>query len=91
MLDLYFSKQYQHHWPEIVRLAHIDDAASRKRLRAYALEACRISSQSFGLFRHVAEDCVIEEGGKAIHLKAGEEIFVNLVFSPSLSLIIGWR
>ena len=79
MLDLYLSKKYCHHWPEIVRLANLDDAASRKKLRAYALEACRISTQSFGLFRRVGEDCVIEEAGKKYNLKKDDEIFVNLV------------
>ena len=79
MLDLYLSDKYKHHWPEIVRLAHLDDAESRKKLRAYALEACRISTQAYGLFRNVAEDCVVEEAGKEYHLKGGESIFVNLV------------
>lgn len=79
MLDLYLSEKYRHHWPEIVRLAHLDDAASRKKLRAYALEACRISTQSFSLFRRVAEPYVVEEAGKKVNLKTGDEIFVNLV------------
>jgi len=78
-LDFYLSGNYHHHWPEIVRLAHLDDATSRKKLRAYALEATRISTQSFGLFREVAADCVVEEGGKQYNLKPGDEIFVNLV------------
>src|SRR5436190_16976806 len=83
MLDLYLSGKYAKHWPEIVRLARLDDAASRKKLRAYALEACRLSTQSYGLFRRVAKNCVVEEGGKQYSLKTGEEIFVNLVLSPT--------
>jgi|SRR5579871_2863493 len=79
MLDLYLSDKYKHHWDEIVRLAHIDDEASRKLLRAYALEGVRLSTQSFGLFRHVAEDITIEENGKEHKLKPGDEVFVNLV------------
>lgn len=82
MLDLYLSDKYKKHWPEIVRLAQLDDAASRKKLRAYALEACRLSTQSYGLFRRVAEYCVVEEGGKQYNLKPGDEIFVNLVLPP---------
>lgn len=82
MIDLYLSEKYHHHWPEIVRLAHLsDEKESRKRLRPYALEACRISTQSFGLFRRVAEPCVVEEAGKKTNLKPGDEIFVNLVHS----------
>jgi hypothetical protein len=82
---LYLSEKYRRHWPEIVRLSHLNDAASVKKLRAYALEASRISTQSYGLFRKVAEDAVIEEGGKTYHLKAGEEIFVNLVPTTQLA------
>jgi linoleate 8R-lipoxygenase / 9,12-octadecadienoate 8-hydroperoxide 8R-isomerase len=82
MLDLYLSDRYKKHWPEIVRLAQLDDEASRKKLRAYALEACRLFTQSYGLFRRVAEDCVVEEGGTKYSLKTGDEIFVNLVLSP---------
>lgn len=80
MLDVYLSDKYSHHWSEIVRLAHIDDEPSRKKLRAYALEGVRLSTQSFGLFRDVAENCTVEEGGKSFNLKPGDEIFVNLVF-----------
>ena len=63
-----------------MNLAKIDDAKSRKKLGGYAREACRLSTQSFGLFRRVAENCVIEEGGKSYNLETGQEIFVNLVF-----------
>ena len=79
MLDVYFSEKYRRHWPDIVKLAQNDDAASRKKLRAYALEACRLSTQSFGLFRRVAEPTVVEEAGKKYNLKTNDEIFVNLV------------
>jgi len=81
MLDLYFSDKYHHHWADIVKLAQQDDAASRKKLRAYAMEACRLSTQSFGLFRRVAEPTVVEEAGKKYNLKTDDEVFVNLVFS----------
>jgi hypothetical protein len=79
MLDLFMSGPYKEHWPEIVDLAHRDDEQAHKRLRAYALEACRLSTQSYGLFRKVAEDTVIQEKGKTYNLKKGQEIFVNLV------------
>ena len=89
MLDLYFSDKYYHHWPDIVKLAQQDDAASRKKLRAYAMEACRLSTQSFGLFRRVAEPTVVEEAGKKYNLKTNDEIFVNLVFSSISKLMSG--
>lgn len=81
MLDVYLQPQYAHHWPEIVRLAKLDDADSRKKLRGYAMEACRISSQSFGLFRKVAEDVTLDENGTTYNLKVGDEVFANLVSS----------
>jgi len=84
MLDVYLSKEYSHHWEEIVRLAHLDDPHSRKLLRAYALEGCRLSTQAFGLFRNVAETVTIAENGKSTSLKVGDEIFVNLVLSSSV-------
>jgi len=79
MLDVYMSEKYAHHWPEILRLAKLDDKESREKLRRYAMEACRLSTQSFGLFRTVAKDTTIDEAGTTYNLKAGEEIFVNLV------------
>jgi hypothetical protein len=92
MLDIYLSDKYKKHWPEIVRLAQVDDAASRKKLRAYGLEACRLSPQPYGLFRHVAEDCVVEEGGQKYNLKTGDEIFVNFVlFISSMYTVNNYR
>ena len=91
MLDVYLSEKYKHHWPEIVRLANLDDAPSRKKLRGYALEACRISTQSFGLFRRVAEPTVVEEAGVKFNLKPGDEVFVDLVFAIFAILIVDRR
>ena len=92
MLDIYLSDKYHHHWPEIVRLAQLDDAASRKKLRAYALEACLLATQAFGLYRRVAEATVVEEAGKTFKLQKDDEIFVNLVAPSSHTMlrVIGW-
>jgi hypothetical protein len=81
MLDVYMSERYSHHWPEIVRLAKLDDKDSKMKLRKYAMEGCRLSTQSFGLFRSVAQGISIEEGGGSTtyNLKPGDEVFVNLV------------
>lgn len=76
MLDLYMSEKYSHHWPEIVRLAKVDD---KERLRRYAMEGCRLSTQNFGLSRSVAQDISIEERDITYNLKAGDKVFVNLV------------
>jgi hypothetical protein len=91
MLDLLLSKDYNQHWPRIVELANIDDAPSRQLLRKYAMEACRLSTQSFGLFREVAEKVTVEEAGVKHDLNPGDEVFVNLVRSSNSPLTIGGR
>lgn len=90
MLDVYFSEKYHHHWADIVKLAQQDDAGCRKKLRAYALEACRLSTQSYGLFRRVAEPTVVEEAGKKYNLKTNDQVFVNLVLYPYFVAYVGW-
>jgi hypothetical protein len=79
MLDLYMSEGYSHHWSEIVRLAKLDDKESRLKLRKYAMEGCRLAPQAYGLFRNVAQDICIKEGGKTYDLRSGDKVFVNLV------------
>ena len=91
MLDIYLQPEYSHHWPEIVRLAKLDDTDSRKKLRGYAMEACRLSSQSFGLFRRVAEDVTLEENGTTYNLKTGDEVFANLVISRVSYSNVRWE
>jgi hypothetical protein len=91
MLDLLLSKDYIQHWPKIVELANRDDEPSRKLLRKYAMEACRLSTQSFGLFRDVAEKVTVEEAGVTHDLNPGDEVFVNLVRPSKSSLTVGWR
>jgi hypothetical protein len=93
LLDLYLSEKYKKHWPEICRLAQQDDDASKKTLRKYVMEGDRISTQSFGLFRRVAEATVVKEAGATYNLKPNDEIFVNLViplYCLPTQLILGW-
>jgi hypothetical protein len=73
------SKEYSHHWPEIVKLAKLDDKESRMKLRRYSMEGCRLSTQTSGIPRSVAQDISIEEGGRTYNLKPGDKVFVNLV------------
>jgi hypothetical protein len=79
MLDLFLSDKYKADWDNIVKLAQKDDADSRAKLRKYAMEGCRIATQSFGLFRDVAKATSVTEAGKTTNLQPGQEIFVNLV------------
>jgi hypothetical protein len=82
MLDIYMSDAYKQDWEKIVELAKLDDKESRMKLRKYAMEGCRLATNSFGLFREAAQEISIEEGGKTYNLKPGDQIFVNLVCYP---------
>lgn len=84
MLDVFLQPEYSHHWADIVNIAKLPEKEARTKLRPYVLEACRLSSQSFGLFRRVQEACTIDEGGVTHHLNPGDEVFANLVLpSPT--------
>jgi hypothetical protein len=79
MLDVYLSEKYTHHWPEIVKLAKLGNAESIRKLRKYAMEGCRISTQSLGLSRSVVKDISVKEGSTSHNLKSGDKVFLDLV------------
>jgi hypothetical protein len=76
MLDVYLSEKHSHHWPEIIQLAR---AGNQEKLRKYAMEGCRLSTQSFGLSRSVVRDISIKEGNTTSNLKPGDQVFLDLV------------
>jgi len=43
------------------------------------MEGCRLSTIAPQLNRVVAKDAVVDDGGKQVHCKAGDIIFLNLV------------
>ena len=51
------------------------------------MEGCRLSTIAPQLNRVVANDSVINDGGKQVHCKAGDIVFLNLV-RPSLNALI---
>jgi linoleate 10R-lipoxygenase len=79
LLDLYLSDEYQQDWNEIVRLAKIDDQASREKLTRYTMEGVRLSTVAPQLNRNVARDAVVDNGGEQVHCKEGDIIFLDLV------------
>jgi linoleate 10R-lipoxygenase len=79
MLDVYLSDKYRHHWPEIVKLAKLGNGLSIQKLRKYAMEGCRLSTQSLGLSRSVVKDISIKEGNTTHNLKQGDKVFIDLV------------
>ena len=45
----------------------------------YVMEGCRLSTIAPQLNRVVAKDAVVNDGGKQVHCKEGDIIFLNLV------------
>ena len=80
---MYLSEEYNHYWPEIVRLAQSEENSNTK-LRGYAVEGSRLSTKGFGLVRCcVAQDISIEDGVTTWNIESGDEVFVNLVLPLS--------
>jgi len=84
MLDLFFTKEYSHHWEHIRELSQSDDDEAFEQLERYALEASRLCPAGFGLFRTVAPESANvsgcgEDGSQTCDTKEGDTIFVNFV------------
>lgn len=80
MLDLYLSPEYNHHWPEIQRLAWSDSDEDFELLKSYALEANRLRPAAWGLLRNTANDTTINDGknGK-IKVSENEMLYTDFV------------
>ncbi|CEJ62348.1 Putative Psi-producing oxygenase A [Penicillium brasilianum] len=77
-LDFYLEPENAHHLAEIQRLSKEDTPESEELLLRYFMEGGRIRS-SVALPREVAKPTVIDDNGEKVTLKAGQNIFVNLV------------
>jgi len=77
MLDVYLSEEYNHHWPEIVKLAQ---SGEKSKLRGYAVEGYRLSEKGFGLVRcSAAQDTTVQDGVTTRNFGTGNEVLANLV------------
>ena len=88
LLDLYLFDEYWKDWDAIVRLAKIKDQLSWEKSTRYVIEGCHLSIVAQQLNRVVAKDAVIDDRGKQIHCKAGDIIFLNLVYRSFSNLLI---
>jgi hypothetical protein len=80
MIDVYLSEEYSQHWPQIVRLAQVDDDDSNSKLQTFALEGIRLSKKGFGHVRFgVAQDITLQEERTTFNIESGNELFVDLV------------
>lgn len=79
MLDLYLSPEYNHHWPDIQRLAWSDSDSDFELLKSYALEANRLAPAAWGLLRRTANPTTITDGTRKLKVKENETIYTDFV------------
>jgi hypothetical protein len=80
MLDIYLTDEYYNaHWAEIQRCAWSDDPADFDKLKGYALEANRLAPAAFGLLRKANVDAVIDDNGKKVEIKTGDQIYTDFI------------
>ncbi|KAL4894294.1 heme peroxidase [Aspergillus ambiguus] len=79
LIDLYLSDKYYKHWPDIQRLAQLDDKESFEKLKKYALEGFRLSTPAFGVLRNVMENTSIDDRVKQVNVKKGDTLFIDFV------------
>ncbi|KAJ8693858.1 hypothetical protein PTI98_008811 [Pleurotus ostreatus] len=77
VVDFYLDDARAKERNEIIRLAQKDDAQSTELLQGYVREAMRFNPQFTGLWRDVAVDATIPQGGNLppIKVKAGDRIW----------------
>jgi hypothetical protein len=79
MIDLYLEEEYQQYWPEIQKCAWSESEEDFEKLKSYALEANRLRPAAFGLLRKSRVDTTINDIGKKVKVKTGEQIYTDFV------------
>jgi len=80
MLDVYLQDEYHDaHWGDIQRCAWSNDPADFDKLKGYALEANRLAPAAFGLLRNANSDTTVEDDGKQVKVKAGEQVYTDFI------------
>ncbi|KAJ5103401.1 hypothetical protein N7532_003930 [Penicillium argentinense] len=74
----YYTGEGKKHLPEINRLAKQDSKENDEKLFRYCLEAIRING-TFGAFREAQNDVTVQDNGKTIEIKAGQQVFASFV------------
>ncbi|KAJ6607611.1 heme peroxidase [Mycena sp. CBHHK59/15] len=79
VVDFYFDDAREQERIQILRLAQNDDAKSTELLRGYVREAMRLHPQFTGLWRDVAVDATIPQGGDLppLAVKKGDRIWAS--------------
>ncbi|KAF2405392.1 fatty acid oxygenase [Trichodelitschia bisporula] len=78
LLDFYLSHPGCEHLPEIHRLAKLDTPEADDALLHYAMEGIRLNG-TFGSYRESCVTETIDDGGRSVHVKPGDKVFVSFV------------
>ena len=78
LLDYYLSDEGKAHLPAINKWAKIEGPEADDKLLHYAMEGIRLNG-TFGSYRLSTVDKTIDDGGRAVKVKAGDKIFASFV------------
>ncbi|KAF2263245.1 heme peroxidase [Lojkania enalia] len=76
-MEYYLVGPGQKHWPAIQELAQQDTEEAFEKLMHYLLEGSRLNGET-GVFRRVARETSVDDGGRRMELKEGDSVFVHL-------------
>ncbi|KAJ9645772.1 hypothetical protein H2199_002812 [Coniosporium tulheliwenetii] len=77
-LDFYLSPRGQPYLPEINRLAKLDTPEADDKILHYCMEGIRLNG-TFGSYREAAGSATVDDGGRLVHVKPGDKVFVSFV------------
>lgn len=77
-LDFYLEPENEEHLKRINELAKLDTPEADDLILRYFMEGTRIRA-TVGVYRDVATMATIQDGDRKVHVKPGEEVFVDCV------------
>ena len=78
LLDYYLSDQGKMHLPSINKWAKTEGPEADDKLLHYAMEGIRLNG-TFGSYRLSRVNQTINDGGRAVKVKAGDKVFTSFV------------
>ncbi|KAK5141577.1 hypothetical protein LTR04_002550 [Oleoguttula sp. CCFEE 6159] len=76
--NFYLSPAGSKYLPDIDRLARMDTPEADDKILHYCIEGIRLNG-TFGSYRESAATTLIDDGGRAVHVKPGDKVFVSFV------------
>ncbi|KAL2355045.1 linoleate diol synthase [Cryomyces antarcticus] len=74
--NFYLSPAGSKYLPDIDRLARMDTPEADDKILHYCIEGIRLNG-TFGSYRESAATTLIDDGGRAVHVKPGDKVFVS--------------